>query len=120
MSSAAPTLVIYDPDCGLCTKTMKFVKLCDWLGRMQAMDYYTAAKIYPDVAAHELDEGMQLRYTDGRLLVGFPAARATMMNTIAGALVGWVFYIPPMPRLGTRLYRWVADRRKAGACAIEP
>jgi len=101
-------------------KAMRFVKFWDWLGRLEAVDYYTAAARYPEVAVHELDEGMQLRRADGRLLAGFPAARATMMHTIAGALVGWLLYVPPLSVLGARLYRWVADRRVAGACAIEP
>jgi predicted DCC family thiol-disulfide oxidoreductase YuxK len=54
----------------------------------------------------------------GRLHAGFDTYRA-----LAGVLpLGWLIrpflYVPPVPWLGRRVYRAIADRRHAAACAL--
>lgn len=122
MSHAARSrpAVIYDDDCGICLKAMRFVRACDWWRRLDYVPYPDAAERYPEVAAHELDEGMQFRHPDGRVEVAIDGVRATMLGTPPGLLVGWLLFIPPIRWAASKLYEQVAARRKAGACVIPP
>lgn len=113
-------IVVYDDDCGMCTRAMRFVAACDWLGRLEAMPYPLAAARFPEVAAHELDEGMQVRMPDGTVHVALDAVRVTMLNTPPGWLVGWLLWLPGIRQLGDRAYAAIAARRTRGQCRIDP
>src|SRR5262245_29767977 len=123
-------LVLYDGLCPLCTRTVSILKRFDWLGRLHFHNCRDTAAI-PVNSAHlepaRMIQEMHVLMPDRtKAYSGFRAAR-----WIAGRIpLLWPVYpllfIPGMPRLGQRLYLWIAKNRfrllpcRDGVCTIPP
>jgi predicted DCC family thiol-disulfide oxidoreductase YuxK len=128
--AANRALVLYDGLCPLCTRTTSILKRLDWLGRLRFHDCRDAAGI-PANSAHlepaRMIQEMHVLTPDRTTAYsGFRAVR-----WIAGRVpLLWPLYpllfIPGMPRIGQRLYLWLAKNRfhllpcRDGVCTIPP
>ena len=70
----------------------------------------TAAADLP-VAMEVAMTGMPMRTRSGRVLIGFPAVRRALSQTVAGPL-GWVMYVPGVSQIAGAVYGVVARNRR--------
>lgn len=126
--AAKPGYVLFDGECPLCRKTTSILKRLDWLGLLRFHNCRDAKGI-PENSAHldaasMIAEMHVLTPDRTRALAGFRAVR-----WIAGRIpLLWPLYpmlfIPGMPKLGQRIYLWVARNRfqllpcREGICTI--
>lgn len=109
----------YDGRCGMCRRTVRWLRALDWLGRLGYADM-TVSRDLP-VAMDVAMRGMPMRTRDGRVLVGFPAVRRALLQTPLGALGAWILYLPGVSAVAERVYQRIATgrRRDAGAsCTV--
>lgn len=112
--------IYYDGACGMCRRSVRWIKRMDWLSRLDAKDMTSIPAEELPVPADAAMAGMPMRTKDGRALVGFPAVRRAALQTPPGALVAWALYIPGVSHLGRAVYNRIARNRArdVGACAI--
>jgi len=127
---SAKAIVLYDGDCPLCRKTTSILKRLDWLHQLKFHNCRDTVGI-PANSAHlepaRMIAEMHVLTPDRKnALSGFRAVR-----WIAGRVpVMWPIYpllfIPGMPKLGQRIYLWIARNRfrlvpcRDGVCTIPP
>jgi predicted DCC family thiol-disulfide oxidoreductase YuxK len=132
MTTAAPPArrgqVLYDGQCPLCLKSVALLKRLDWLGRLSYVnardraDLPAAAAIDPD----QLLQEMHVLTPGGRLYHGFAALRWMAWRLPLLWPLAPFLYVPGVPRLGQRLYLWVARNRfrlvpcHGGVCTLPP
>ena len=114
-TSTARYEIAIDAHCGFCKKSAGWLKALDWRG---------ALAINP---VHEpgMREMRVTRLSDQRTLGGFDGFRM-LMPSILLLLPAWPFmWIPGVPFVGRRVYRWIADHRasmpggcESGVCAL--
>jgi predicted DCC family thiol-disulfide oxidoreductase YuxK len=110
----------FDGRCGLCRRSVAWLRRLDWLGRLAFIDIFRAAPGELPVGLDLAMTGMPMRTGDGRVLLGFPAVRRALARTPLGAVVAWALYLPGVSALGGRVYRSIALNRRRDACAIGP
>jgi hypothetical protein len=98
----------------MCRRTVRVLSALDWFGRLESRDMLVASDL--PVSLEVAMGGMPMRTREGRILVGFPAVRRALSQTIA-APVGWVFYLPGIAWLGERGYGLVARNRRR-SCSV--
>jgi predicted DCC family thiol-disulfide oxidoreductase YuxK len=108
-------VVLYDGDCPFCRKSVAILKRLDWLGRLQFQSARETDKLPPSreplVLERMLDE-MHVVTPDRRhALAGFRAFRWMAWRLPAVVVLAPVLYLPGVPWLGNRVYRWVAKNR---------
>jgi predicted DCC family thiol-disulfide oxidoreductase YuxK len=123
-------IVLYDGDCPLCRKTVSILKRLDWFDRLRFHNCRDTARIPANTAhldpARMIAEMHVLTPDRTQARSGFRAVR-----WIAGRVpILWPLYpllfVPGLPRLGQRLYLWVARNRfrlvpcRDGVCTIPP
>ena len=129
-SPADKGVVLFDGDCPFCQKSVALLKRLDWFHVLDFHNCRDGAGI-PSNAAHldpqRMIEEMHLLTPDRTTAyAGFRAFR-----WIAGRLpMLWAIYpflfLPGVPRVGQRLYLWVAKNRfnlvpcRDGVCTIPP
>jgi predicted DCC family thiol-disulfide oxidoreductase YuxK len=126
----AKAIVLFDGDCPLCRKTTSILKRLDWLRLLRFHNCRDTAGIPTNTAhlepAHMIAEMHVLTPDRKNALSGFRAVR-----WIAGRVpLMWPLYpllfIPGMPKLGQRIYLWIARNRfqlvpcREGVCTIPP
>lgn len=112
----------YDGQCGLCRQSVRFFRALDWLGRIEYRDSTRIPAAELPAPLNAALKGIPMRTRDGRVLVGFPAARRALLQTPLGFLSALLLYVPGLSWIGARVYRFVAARRRRGgfSCALEP
>lgn len=123
-------IVLYDGDCPLCRKTTAILKRFDWLHQLRFHNCRDSAGIPANTAhlepARMIAEMHVLAPDRKSALSGFRAVR-----WIAGRVpLLWPLYpflfIPGSPRIGQRIYLWIARNRfhlvpcHDGVCTIPP
>jgi predicted DCC family thiol-disulfide oxidoreductase YuxK len=121
----ATRTVVFDGSCGICTRTIAAMRRLDILGRLRIadvrVDWVQLAAAYPFLNAEACltDMHVIVARKDGEFPVetGFDAYRS----------IGWVLpiawpllpllYVPGVPFVGRRVYRFVASRRSS-ACTV--
>jgi len=129
MTTDGKALLLYDGDCPLCNKSVRYLQRLDWLSRMRYESARDPGKIpatNPPLDPERLLEEMHLVTPDGqRVYHGFRAFRWMAWRL---PLVCWLtplLYIPGVPWLGQKAYLWVARNRyqlvpcKDGVCEIK-
>lgn len=114
--------LFFDGECGMCTRSVRWLRRLDWLGRL---DYADSTRtpvdqlpVRPDVAM----TGIPIRTRTGRVLVGYPALRRALLQTPLGCVPALLGYVPGISHLGTIAYNAIAARRRRSprACAVDP
>ncbi|MEO8521399.1 MAG: DCC1-like thiol-disulfide oxidoreductase family protein [Acidobacteriota bacterium] len=114
--------VIFDGACGLCRPTVAVLRRLDLLRRVEFIDVHadwtTISRRFPSLSREACLADMHGVGADGRVHAGFDTYRALSRILPLGWLVRPFLYLPPVPWAGRRLYRRIADRRHASACAL--
>jgi predicted DCC family thiol-disulfide oxidoreductase YuxK len=122
--SAART-VIFDDDCGFCTRSVNFFRSLDWLRRYEWLarsDRALPAR-YPRMAADRTAGEMVSVRPDGGTLGGFYAVRDILLGLPLTFLPALFMYVPGVPLAGVPVYRWIAKNRHrfggTATCAVK-
>lgn len=106
-------LLYYDGDCKLCATVARWIGGLDWWRRLElrgSLDEEARSRGITDV---DLDGAMYLICPNGETFAGFRALRRVMLRlpvTWPAVPLAWA---PGAAFAGGRLYRWVAQHRKA-------
>jgi predicted DCC family thiol-disulfide oxidoreductase YuxK len=121
-------IVLYDGDCPLCQRSVAVVKKLDWLGRLAYGNAREDRNLPPSAVPldpQRLLEEMHLVTPDRRhAYAGFRAFRWIAWRLPATWLLAPFLYLPGVPWLGNRIYRWIAKNRfglvpcRDGVCHI--
>lgn len=127
-ATSAKGIVLFDGDCAFCRRSVGILHRLDWANRLEFRNFRDKEHLpesFVPLDEARMNEEMHVLTPDRRgLYAGFAAFR-----WIAARLpLGWMFvplmYVPGVPRLGQRIYLWVAKNRMNlvpchdGQCAI--
>ncbi len=129
-----PATVIYDGDCGLCTRTKEIAEALDWLGAMRWIPQQSPEAARFNIPAEELRDSVFL-VTDRRVTHGWSAvkgmalrvpltyiAAAVAIRRTRWAAVGLALLFSPLAEpAGRAAYSWVARNRHrfpGSTCAV--
>jgi len=128
--AAHQAVVLYDGLCPLCTRTVSILKRFDWLRRLQFHDCRDTRGIPANSAhlepARMIQEMHVLTPDRTKALSGYRAVRWVAGRVPLLWAVYPLLFIPGIPRIGQRLYRWIAKNRfqllpcRDGVCTIPP
>lgn len=108
-------VVLYDGDCPFCRRSVAILRKLDWLDRLAYQSAREADKLPPSHVAlepHRLIEEMHVLTPDRRhAYAGYRAFRWIAWRLPLTWLVAPFLYLPGVPWLGNRAYRWVAKNR---------
>jgi predicted DCC family thiol-disulfide oxidoreductase YuxK len=121
-------LVLYDGQCPLCQKSVAILRRLDWLRKLRYGDARDPEQIpvyVPPLDPQRLLEEMHVLTPNGKQVYrGFAALRWMAWRLPLLVPIAPILYLPGMPALGTRLYRWVARNRfqlvpcQHGVCTV--
>jgi predicted DCC family thiol-disulfide oxidoreductase YuxK len=122
-----PAQLLYDGQCPFCLKSVATLKRLDWLGRLRYLDARDPASypaVDPPLKPDRLLEEMHLLTPDGKQVFhGFGAFRWLSWRLPLLWLTAPFLYIPGVPAIGGKAYRWIARNRfnlvpcHGGVCA---
>ena len=107
--------MLYDGACPLCRKSVALLRRLDWLGRLHDQNAREVEKLPP--CREPLDPGrllveMHVVTPDRRrAYAGFRAFRWLAWRLPAVAPFAPLLYLPGVPWVGSKVYRWVAKNR---------
>lgn len=110
--------VLFDGQCPLCIRSVNTVAFWDWRAKFVFRDvnaWEQIARDYPGLDQQKCLEEMQVMIPRGEghvALAGFYAFRKIVQHLPLGMLIWPVLFIPGVPWIGTRVYRFIASRRK--------
>ncbi len=124
--------VLYDGRCGFCCRSVFWLAIMDWLGRLHLVNFHNAvarADAVPDLTFEQLNRSMHIRLPavasektrdeeakagmpDGRTYVGFRAFRQIAHHLPPLWPLVPIAYLPGAASIGDRVYRRIADKRK--------
>ena len=117
-SAPHPYTLIYDGECGICRRSVGWIRERDREERIEVVPYQdpTVPERFSEVPRHDMERAMQLVALDGARWEG---ARA--LEEILAILPRWrvaapLFRIPGVRRVADRIYRWVATNRRHLGC----
>jgi len=121
-------VVLYDGDCPLCQRSVKYLRRLDWLDRLVFQNARDTAHLPPSAVPldpQRLIEEMHVVTPDRRVAPsGFRAFRWMAWRLPLLVPVAPLLHLPGVPWVGNRVYRWVAKNRldlvpcHDGACRI--
>lgn len=135
MATVTPTTpqraaVLYDGHCAFCRKSVELLKRLDWFGNLRYQDARDLEHLPTSATPLEPDrllEEMHVLTPDGRgLYHGFTALRWLAWRLPLLWPFAPLLYLPGVPKLGQRLYLWIARNRfrlvpcHGGVCSIHP
>lgn len=108
-------VVLYDGRCPLCQRSARSLRRLDWRRRLHFQDCRDAANLPPSAVpldAGRMLEEMHLVTPDRRrVYAGFAVFRWMAWRIPVLLPFAWLLYLPGVPWLGRRAYRWVARNR---------
>ncbi len=124
----AKALILYDGACPLCRKSVRLLRGLDWLHALAFADVRDPDQVpqlpSPIPRKRLLEEMYLLTPSRDRIHHGFAAFRWIAWRLPLLWAVAPLLYLPGMPKLGQRLYLWVARNRfrlvpcHDGACTL--
>jgi predicted DCC family thiol-disulfide oxidoreductase YuxK len=119
-------VVLYDGQCPFCQRSVRSLKRLDWLHKLHFQDCRDTANLPPSEVpldpARMLEEMHVVTPDRKRVYAGYRAVRWIAWRIPVLLPFAWMMYIPGVPWLGTRAYRWIATNRynigpcQEGAC----
>jgi predicted DCC family thiol-disulfide oxidoreductase YuxK len=114
--------VIYDAGCGLCSRSVVVLSRLDVLKRLRFADVDSGwAWLSRELPALDRDTclaEMHVITSTGRILAGYDAFRAIAWVLPFGWLTLPLLYLPGVPQVGRRAYRFIATHRTTTTCAV--
>ena len=113
--SPASRLVVWDDSCAFCRRWVAFSRGFDWLG-IHRYEGSSSPDVLREANVTRGDADVELKLSfEGRTIGGFDAVREILCLLPISFLWAPLLAVPPIPAIGRRLYRRVADRRKCAA-----
>jgi predicted DCC family thiol-disulfide oxidoreductase YuxK len=117
--------VIYDADCGLCTRVRDITRALDWTGSMRWLAQQDSGAASFGIAIEDLQRSMYLVAAKGVKYHGFDAVKQILLRlpaawALAGALLARkpvaaipiaLLFSPVFQPVGEAGYQWVARNR---------
>lgn len=120
-SAAVPYDVIYDGGCGLCSRTVAWLHRLDVLGRLRFSDFNAEwdrlSRAYPSLDRAACIASMHVIGPGGGITEGFDGFRALSWAVPPLWIVLPFLYVPGVPLVGRRVYRYVA-RHRSTTCTL--
>ena len=128
VTMGAIRLVVFDGGCGFCTRTVAVLQRLDLLGRLRFVDLNVSAasltSIHPSLTAEAC-------LADMHVVVGRESGAVSIKTGFDGyRSIAWVLpiawptlailYVPGVPAVGRRIYRFVASHRSTTSCRLPP
>ncbi|MGH9868289.1 MAG: thiol-disulfide oxidoreductase DCC family protein [Candidatus Polarisedimenticolia bacterium] len=113
-----PATVIYDGGCGFCRRSVEALIKRDTGGHfafLPLQDPQVAAR-WPGLDPAKLNAAMHLILPDGRILAGAAAAPEIMRRLPRWRHLAWMFSLPGIPALASRIYALIARNRHRLGC----
>ncbi len=122
MSATIPSRrVLYDGDCGLCSRTMRVLRALDIRKKTVQTDilrdWEPVHEQFPQLDFDSCLRDMHVIDRQGRIFVGFDAYRSLAWVLPLAWPVIPILYLPPVRWCGMKIYRYVADHRHS-SCKI--
>lgn len=107
--------IIYDGGCPLCIRTVRILKLLDWLANLGYEDLMNWEKLsagYPTLTLEKCLQEMHVISPRGEIASGFFGFRKICAHLVLGWLILPFLYLPGVPTLGHYFYLKIAKNRK--------
>jgi predicted DCC family thiol-disulfide oxidoreductase YuxK len=131
-ASASPAagkgVVLYDGQCPLCQRAVRWLQRLDWFKRLHFQDCRDTANLPksdgPLILDRLLDEMHLVTPDRTRTYAGYQAFRWIAWRLPLTVWLAPLLYVPGVPWLGNKLYLWVAKNRynlvpcKDGVCTL--
>ena len=115
--------ILFDGSCGICTRTMAVFRRLDLLRRTEVMDvindWPAVAARYPAMSQTECLRSMYSVDDRGQATDGFDAYRQLAYAIPLAWPIVPLLYVPGVPLVGRRVYRYVAEHRFDAGCGID-
>lgn len=116
--------VLYDGGCGLCSRVVEVLRRLDRRRQVEFLDvngdWETIARRYPQLTREACLLDIHIVDRDSRIRTGFAAYRSLAWVLPAAWFAIPFLYIPGVPIIGQRVYRYIADHRDRDTCALPP
>jgi len=104
--------LIFDGDCGFCTRSRDLLARLDRRGRLRTLPYQRAGVAEAaGVSREDLSRAVFWDGGPGRRYWGAEAVNAALSAALGTGLPLRLYRLPGVRRLQDRVYRWVADNR---------
>jgi predicted DCC family thiol-disulfide oxidoreductase YuxK len=105
--------LVYDGQCDFCRSALLIVRFLDVFRLVSYLDFHDSAALesVPGVRADAAEPAMVAVDRKGRQFFGFYAFRALAWRLPAVWLLAPLLYLPGVPWVGRRAYRWIATHR---------
>jgi len=105
--------VLYDGDCPICTRSVEELEKWDRDGVLEMVPIQDpeVPERFPGLSRRALEESIHLVGADGKVWTGAAAVEELMGILPRWRWLSWLFHLPLVRPLGTRVYRWVARNR---------
>ncbi len=113
--------VLFDGGCGLCTRTMAWLRRLDRQHLLRFVDINTEwealVATYPWLSREACADAMHVIAPDGRVTTGFDGFRTIVWVLTPLAPLAPFLHLPGVPFIGRRVYRYVASHRST-TCVV--
>jgi predicted DCC family thiol-disulfide oxidoreductase YuxK len=105
--------LVYDGHCNFCRSSLLVVQFLDIFRLVTFLDVHRPdeLRLAPEVRAEDVDLAAVAVNRNGRQFPGFDAFRALAWRLPATWLLAPFLYLPGVPWIGRRVYRWIAANR---------
>ena len=107
--------ILYDGRCGLCTRTMHFLRRLDWLHALETIDYHDDGernRVAPELPFEQLNRALHIKLPDGSTRTGFSAFRRLAWRIPLLLPLAPFLYLPGAKIIGDKVYEEISARRK--------
>ncbi|MGL4421626.1 MAG: thiol-disulfide oxidoreductase DCC family protein [Gemmataceae bacterium] len=122
-------VVLFDGLCPFCRKSIRIIQRLDWFGRLHYQNCRDTASLPPcetPLEPQKLIEEMHVVPGHRQSAhAGFRAVRWMFWRLPATVLIAPLLYLPGVPWIGGKVYRWVARNRfqlvpcdESGVCQL--
>lgn len=112
---AGKGVLLFDGECPLCQRSVAILKKLDWLGRLAYHNGRDLDGIPPHTVPLDPDKLVQemhlLTPDRTKAPAGYSAFRWIAWRLPLTVLFAPLMYVPGIPWIGNRIYRWVAKNR---------
>lgn len=114
--------IVYDGACRMCRRTLAVLLAIDWGQRVRVLDlsrWPEVSDAHPGLEHEACVRDMHVIDAKGCVTTGFDGYRVLAWRLPLTLLLAPLLYLPPVPAIGRRIYRHVADRRLREGCGDE-
>lgn len=112
-------LLVYDGECELCRRTVRWVRRRDRTGRLELLPYQdpAARARFRGVPTETFEGALQLLLPGNVRYEGARAVEEVLLLLPAGRIPGLLFSLPGARPLARKVYGWVARNRRRLGCS---